>query len=53
MPISNEEWHEMDAIRQAINEHLPSVHFSKMERFSELFVQTLMRQERETQQQNQ
>lgn len=41
--ISDAEWHEMDAIRKAINDHPASVHPDKMERFSELFVQTLIR----------
>lgn len=41
--ISDAEWHEMNAIRKAINDHPASVHPEKMERFSQLFVQTLIR----------
>lgn len=41
--ISDAEWHEMNAIRKAINDHPASVHPDKMQRFSELFVQTLIR----------
>lgn len=41
--ITDAEWHEMNAIRKAINDHPASVHPDKMERFSELFVQTLIR----------
>lgn len=41
--ITDAEWREMNAIRKAIKDHPASVHPDKMERFSELFVQTLIR----------
>lgn len=41
MPITDEEWNEMNAIRQAIKDHPASVHPDKMERFTELFVRSL------------
>jgi hypothetical protein len=43
--ISDNEWHEMHAIKKAINDHPASVHPGKMERFTELFVQTLIRKQ--------
>lgn len=43
--ITREEWLEMDAIRKAIMDHPASVHPDKMERFTELFVKTLPRNE--------
>ena len=41
MTLTNEEWNEMDALRQAINYSPASVHPDKMERFTELFVRSL------------
>lgn len=43
--ISDTEWHEMHAIKKAINDHPASVHPEKMERFTQLFVQTLIRKQ--------
>lgn len=40
--MSPEDWEELQAIRRAINDHPASVHPAKMERFTELFVQTLV-----------
>jgi len=41
MPITDEEWNEMNALKRAINDHPASVHPDKMERFTELFVRSL------------
>jgi hypothetical protein len=41
MTLNNEEWKEMDVLRQAINDYPASVHPEKMERFTELFVRSL------------
>jgi len=41
-PMSPEDWEELQAIRRAINDNPASVHPAKMERFTELFVQTLV-----------
>jgi hypothetical protein len=43
--ISDSEWNEMHAIKKAINDHPASVHPEKMERFTHLFVQTLIREQ--------
>jgi hypothetical protein len=39
--MTQEEWNEMDTLRKAINDYPASVHPSKMERFTELFVMSL------------
>jgi hypothetical protein len=41
MSLTNEEWDEMDILRQAINDYPAAVHPNKMERFTELFVRSL------------
>ena len=41
MSLTDDEWNEMSAIRQAINDYPASVHPDKMERFTELFVRSL------------
>lgn len=41
MTLTNEEWNEMNAIRMAMNDNPASVHPDKMERFTELFVRSL------------
>ena len=41
MSLTDDEWNEMAAIKQAINDHPASVHPDKMERFTELFVRSL------------
>lgn len=41
MNLTNDEWNEMNILRQAINDHPASVHPNKMERFTELFVRSL------------
>lgn len=41
MSLTDDEWNEMSAIKQAINDHPASVHPDKMERFTELFVRSL------------
>lgn len=43
--LTEEEWNELNALRKAINECPSSVHSDKMERFTELFVRTLPRQD--------
>lgn len=40
-PLSIEEWEELTALKQAINDNPATVHFEKMERFSELMVRSL------------
>jgi hypothetical protein len=39
--MTTEEWMELSALREAINDNPAAVHPSKMERFTELLVQTL------------
>jgi hypothetical protein len=39
--LSQEEWNELNTLKNAINQHPASVHPVKMERFTELFVKTL------------
>lgn len=39
--LSQEEWNELNDLKNAINQHPASVHPIKMERFTELFVKTL------------
>lgn len=39
--MTQEEWNEMDTLRKAINDYPASVHPSKMERFTQLFVKSL------------
>lgn len=39
--ISQEEWNELNDLKDAINQYPASVHPIKMERFTELFVRTL------------
>lgn len=39
--LSDDEWDELNVLKNAINEHPASVHFMKMERFTELFVRSL------------
>jgi len=41
MNLTNDEWNEMNILRQAINDHPAYVHPDKMERFTELFVRSL------------
>jgi hypothetical protein len=40
--LTVEEWEELNALRVAINENLASVHPTKQERFTELFVRSLL-----------
>ncbi len=40
-PLSAEEWEELIALKQAINDNPATVHFEKMEKFSELMVRSL------------
>jgi tRNA A37 threonylcarbamoyladenosine synthetase subunit TsaC/SUA5/YrdC len=40
-PLSAEEWKELTALKQAINDNPATVHFEKMEKFSELMVRSL------------
>lgn len=40
-PLSIEEWKELTALKLAINDNPATVHFEKMERFSELMVRSL------------
>jgi hypothetical protein len=40
-PLSTEEWEELIALKLAINDNPATVHFEKMERFSELMVRSL------------
>lgn len=39
--ITQEEWNELLALKNAINDHPASVHPDKMEEFTRLFVQSL------------
>lgn len=39
--LSDDEWDELNVLKNAINEHPASVHYMKMERFTELFVRSL------------
>lgn len=39
--LSKEEWDELVALKNAINDNPASVHFEKMERFTELMVRSL------------
>jgi hypothetical protein len=39
--LSTEEWEELVALKKALNEDPASVHFEKMERFSDLMVRSL------------
>ncbi len=41
MDLNQEEWNELVALKNAINFNPASVHYDKMERFTELFVKTL------------
>lgn len=45
MVLTDPEWNEMDSIRRAIKDYLPAVHPDKLERFTELFVQTLLKKD--------
>ena len=40
MGISDEEWYELNALKQAINFNPASVHWDKMEKFTELLVKS-------------
>lgn len=40
-PLSTGEWEELTALKRAINDNPATVHFEKMERFSELMVRSL------------
>ena len=40
-PLSAEEWKELTTLKQAINDNPATVHFEKMEKFSELMVRSL------------
>ena len=39
--LSTEEWNELTALKAAINDSPSTVHFEKMERFTELMVRSL------------
>jgi hypothetical protein len=39
--LSTEEWDELVVLKQAINDDPASVHYEKMERFSDLMVRSL------------
>ena len=39
--LTKEEWNELIALKNAINENPASVHFERMERFTELMVRSL------------
>jgi hypothetical protein len=41
MELSQEEWNEMSALKDAINYNPSQVHPDKMERFTELFVRSV------------
>jgi hypothetical protein len=41
MELTQEEWNELVALKDAINYDPSQVHYEKMERFTELFVKTL------------
>jgi len=45
MTLTDSEWNEMDSIRRAIKDYLPAVHPDKLERFTKLFVQTLLKED--------
>jgi hypothetical protein len=40
-PLTESEWEELVALKKAINDSPSTVHFEKMERFSELMVKSL------------
>ena len=40
-PLSTEEWEELISLKLAINDNPATVHFEKMEKFSELMVRSL------------
>jgi hypothetical protein len=40
-PLTESEWEELVALKKAINDDPASVHYKKMERFSELMVKSL------------
>ena len=39
--LTQEEWNELFALKDAINFNPATVHYNKMERFTELFVKTI------------
>jgi hypothetical protein len=41
MELNQEEWDELVALKEAINYNPASVHYDRMERFTELLVKTL------------
>lgn len=41
LELTTEEWNELVALKNAINYNPSSVHYEKMERFTELMVKTL------------
>jgi hypothetical protein len=41
MDMTAEEWEELCALKNAINDYPASVHYEKMERFAELMVKSL------------
>jgi hypothetical protein len=41
MELTQEEWNELIALKDAINYNPASVHYDKMERFTELMVRSL------------
>lgn len=41
MQLTQDEWQELIALKDAINYNPASVHYEKQERFTELFVRTL------------
>ena len=41
MDMTAEEWEELCALKNAINDYPASVHYEKMERFTELMVKSL------------
>jgi len=41
MQLTQDEWNELVALKNAINYSPASVHYQKQERFTELFVRTL------------
>ena len=41
MELNQEEWNELVALKDAINYNPASVHYDRMERFTELLVKTL------------
>jgi two-component SAPR family response regulator len=40
-PLTESEWEELVALKQAINDDPASVHYEKMEKFTELMVRSL------------